>query len=101
MHTYAMPLKDVLELPLRAFWMLHRNVNRIAAEKDQRNIAVVGHSMAGGDGLDKLVDHLRDEIGTVFEMEASVTPSGEPANPVLNMEFDAEGLAALKGMGSF
>lgn len=98
MQTYSMHFKDVLDLPIATFWMLHRNVNRIAAEKDQRNIAVFGHSFAGGDGLDDLVGHLKEEMGTAFEME-QCAEKPQMAHPVLDMEFDAEGLASLKGLG--
>lgn len=100
MQTYAMHFNDVLALPLPTFWMLHRNVNRIAAEKDQRSVAVVGHAFAGGDGLSEFVDHLREEMGSAFVEDASQPDSSKTGNPVLDMEFDAEGLAALKGMGN-
>jgi len=98
MRTYAMHIRDTLELPLRTFWMMHRNIDRMAAEQDRRNISVFGHSFSGGEGLERLVEHLDREIGSVVETDDR-KPDGQERHPVLDMEFDAEGLNALKGLG--
>lgn len=78
--------------------MMHRNIDRMAAEQDRRNVAVFGHAFSGGDGLEQLVERLDKEMGEVVITD-DTKPDGQKRHPVLDMELDVEGLNALKGMG--
>lgn len=37
MRFYSMSYRDVLLLPINAFWMLDRNISRIRADEEQRH----------------------------------------------------------------
>lgn len=96
MKTYSMRLSEVLDLPVKAFWMLHRAIDRMQAELDYRMVAVIANGMAGGEGLENLVTGLNAQIGTIVEWEEGTAPA--PAPKVVE-KFDREGLESLKGMG--
>lgn len=93
-----MHIRDVLDLPLKTFWMMHRNIDRMAAEQDRRNISVFGHAFSGGEGLEQLVERLDREVGDVVKTDET-RPNAQGRHPVLDAELDVEGLNALKGMG--
>lgn len=44
---YSMSYREVLDMPLRAFWSLNRNISRIRAEEDMRTIQVMGALQSG------------------------------------------------------
>lgn len=90
-----MRLPEVLDLPIKQFWMLHRSIDRMQAELDYRMVAVIANGMSGGEGLEKLVDGLRSQIGTIVEWEEE-GPSFAP----MKAELDRVGLESLKGLGS-
>lgn len=96
MRTYGMRLLEVLDLPVRTFWMLHRAIDRMQAELDYRMVAVIGNGMAGGEGLENLVKGLRSQMGTIVEYEEGKAPIYETE---IKEDFDREGLESLKGLG--
>jgi len=93
MHNYTMGFREVLSLPVKTFWMLHKNVDRIHAENDQRQILVVLNAFNGGDGLTNLLEQFRKRIGKIVETDE---PEEENSAPKL----DETGLMQLKGLGS-
>lgn len=65
MRFYSMGHRDVLGLPLNAFWMLDRNISRIRAEEEQRQLRLLLTAQSGDrDGIDAFATSLSSEIGT-------------------------------------
>lgn len=67
-----MKFADVMELPLRTFWSLNRNVDRLRAEQDIRSLQVATAAQTvedGGDAVKFLSEHLRMEIGSPIIIE--------------------------------
>lgn len=82
MRFYGMTYWEVLDTPIAAFWMLHRNIDRLRAEEDLRRLENTMMAHAGSkEGLEKYRTKLLGEIGVVFVEK-----------PV----FDREGLKSLK-----
>jgi hypothetical protein len=75
----------MMDLPLRAFWALNRQIDRLRAEEDLRKLSVGVMAQASrGEQLEPYQDTLRQQIGTVIVEKAI---------------FDRGGLAALKEIG--
>lgn len=72
---------------MKTFWMLHRNIDRISAERDQRN-ALVQIQTQSQEGVRDLMDDLRQQVGTIIEFEET-TPT----------ELDRTALHALDAIG--
>lgn len=81
----------VLALPIRTFWMLSRNIDRILAERDLRQIEVIVKSQAT-EGIQSLMTDLKKQMGTVVEIEIDAEERIRRAEN----ERDTEGLLALK-----
>ena len=64
-HFYGMSYREVMDLPIRAFWLMHGNIRRITAGEDIRTLSV---SMAAqsGDGARECHDRLVLEMGEVM-----------------------------------
>jgi len=64
-----MRFRDVMDLPLRTFWSLNRNVDRLRAEEEFRHLQVAAAAASAGDGVKTLGEALRGEIGnpTIIE----------------------------------
>ena len=78
-----------MQLPLKTFWLLSRNIDRIMAQKDVRSMQVVSVSQASADVANEYRQRLVVETGTIVKM-------GQ-ASP-LAAKRDEEGFAALKAM---
>jgi hypothetical protein len=66
MREYSMKFRDVMELPLRTFWSLNRQVDRLRAEEDVRQLQIATAAASageGGEGVKFLGEHLQTEIG--------------------------------------
>lgn len=58
-----MDYRTVMAMPLRTFWSLNRQINRIRAEKDQRLLRLlVNANSPTPEGLKALNESLRQEI---------------------------------------
>jgi hypothetical protein len=68
-----MSVLEVRAMPMQTFWMLHRNIDRISAERDQRN-AMVHIQSQSSEGVKDLMTDLRKQVGTIVEYE-EVTPT--------------------------
>jgi uncharacterized protein YdaU (DUF1376 family) len=73
MREYSMKHGDVMDLPLRTFWSLNRNVDRLRAEEDLRSLQVSAAAQSvgegGGEAVKFLSEHLRGEIGSPIVIE--------------------------------
>jgi hypothetical protein len=84
-----MNYKDVLSMPLRTFWMMNKNIDRIMAEADMRMLSVVAYAQSG-DGIEDFTKKLRDQVGKIVEIDA--------AKMAMSETYDREGLLALKAL---
>ena len=91
MHFYGIAYRDVLALPVKTFWLLHKNVDRISAERDMRMIMVMG-SVQSSEALNGMTASLRKQMGVVVEID-------EAAAAVEDAVFDRSGLDSLRGLG--
>lgn len=90
MRHYSMTYWEVMGLPIRAFWMLNRNINRLLAEEDLR--AFMLHvSRQAAEPAQEYETKLRTEI---FPDQVNAT------NSRLNEKRDDAGFAELKMMAS-
>jgi hypothetical protein len=67
--------------------MLHRNIDRISAERDQRN-AMVQIQSQSSEGVKDLMTDLRKQVGTIVEYEE-----------VAQTKLDRRALHALDAIG--
>ncbi|NYZ17210.1 hypothetical protein HL658_32090 [Azospirillum sp. RWY-5-1] len=84
MRFYGWTYWEALDTPVQAFWMLHRNIDRLSAEEDLRaleNTAVA--TRASPDMVEAYEAERRNRLGTVA-IERPV--------------FDRDGLNALRSM---
>ena len=82
MHFYAMSYPALLALPIGVFWGLARNIDRLRADEDLRQLSVIGAAIAGGDDF---VEGLKEQRGRIVTAERK---SG----------FDREGFKRLRVM---
>lgn len=84
LHFYGgLSYRELLELPIRTFWRLHANINRIRAESDLRSfhVAAASQSEKGGEYHQRLVL----ELGEITKVD-----------PIANAIRDEEGVSRLK-----
>lgn len=99
MKIYSIGLDAVLALPGKTFWMLHRSIDRMDAETDQRQLLTVAHGMAGGDGFMQLMERLQKRIGSVIEFTEESIQNNTSHPALQNTEFDETGFESLRGLG--
>lgn len=54
---------ELLGIPLTMFWMLSRNIDRLRAEEDIRNLQVARAAQADGEGVKAFMEGLQLRIG--------------------------------------
>jgi hypothetical protein len=80
----------VLAMPVSAFWMMNKNIDRLYAETDIRMLYVVAHAQSG-DGVVQFSEKMHNQMGEVFVIDE--------VKKAFSEELDREGLAALKDLG--
>lgn len=93
MHFFSMSYEAVLRLPLRTFWLLNRNIDRIEARRDMRAMSVAMVAQSDGETANTFRQELVIEAGVIVKLEGE----GDPANP-LEAKRDEMGFADLKRM---
>lgn len=68
MKNYGIGYAQVLKLPLRTFWSLNRQVDRLNAEADQRALRVA-NSAQSPEAAKALTEQLRLELDSPIVME--------------------------------
>lgn len=91
MHFYSQTYEAMLALPLKTFWLLNTNIDRIQAQKDARSLNVARISQTAGDAPGHFRQQLVIEAGTIVKL-ASESP--------LAAKRDETGFAELKRMAS-
>ncbi len=89
MRFYGLSDEQVLQMPVRRFWLLHKNVDRIAAEEDIR-VAAIAASVQSGESFNELMNGLRKQMGEVVIIDR--------ISQAMTEKLDRVGLAMLKGM---
>lgn len=86
---YGLASVEVLrKTPLKTFWMLHKNVDRISAERDQRS-ALIAIKSQSSEGMTEMMKDLRDQMGTTI---VTVEHTG-------NTKLDVDALHGLSAIG--
>jgi hypothetical protein len=88
MNFYSIGYFELGNIPIRSFWLLHKNIDRIKAGDDIRTAIIISRSMTGS-GLEELFDDLRDQTGKIVIYKSE---------PSLEETYDKEGLEELKAL---
>ncbi|MCL2874778.1 MAG: hypothetical protein FWF12_00490 [Betaproteobacteria bacterium] len=83
-----MSYEEVMRMPIRTFWFMNSNIERIQAQKDMRSltVAVCGQ---GGETAQQFHERLIVEAGTVVRLKF---------DPMRNAHRDEAGFSALRDM---
>jgi hypothetical protein len=106
MNFYSLTDRDVLTMPLKRFWLLSGNVNRIQAEQDMRRMFTNAAAQTG-EGLKDYSAKLREEIGNIARPEREggdewVSEAPEAIVPPDDQkESNRAGFAELKALAAF
>lgn len=90
MSYYGMGFEAVRLLPMKTFWAMHQNIDRIEAKNDQRRLALGVVAQATPENVATFRQALVLETGTIVRMD-------EEVNPMLARR-DEDGFAELKRM---
>jgi len=91
MHFYAQSYPAVMTLPIKTFWLMNENIDRIQAQKDMRSLSISVAATAMGEAAQQLRQRLIVEAGTIVKV------SGESqGRPYIQEERDEAGFAELK-----
>jgi hypothetical protein len=90
MGYYGMGFDAIRALPLKTFWAMNRNIDRIEARDDQRRLTLSMVSQGTPENVATLRQALVLEAGTIVRMDDEV-------NPMLARR-DEDGFAELKRM---
>ncbi|TJR02106.1 hypothetical protein C9Z48_25445 (plasmid) [Escherichia coli] len=72
---------ELLNTPLTMFWMLSRNIDRLRAEEDVRNLQVARASQADGEAVKAFMEGLQLRIGRPVVTDKVYDPSQDKADP--------------------
>jgi len=82
-----------MRLPLRTFWLMNRNIDRIEAKNDMRAMSVAMVAQSNAETANTFRRGLSIEAGVIVKMEGE----GDINNP-LEAKRDDTGFADLKRM---
>ncbi|EFN9519313.1 TPA: hypothetical protein HLU67_12395 [Escherichia coli] len=72
---------ELLGVPLTMFWMLSRNIDRLRAEEDVRNLQVARAAQADGEGVKAFMEGLQLRIGRPVVIDKVYDPRKDKADP--------------------
>lgn len=87
-HFYSMAYREVMEMPIKTFWLMFSNIRRIRAGDDVRHLMTAAAAQSA-EGVKELRDKLVLEIGHVAS-----------ESPVIDTQRDEAGFAELKAMAA-
>lgn len=88
-----MGYEAILRLPLKTFWLMHKNIDRIEAKNDMRAMSVALVAQSTPDTAKQFRQELVIEAGTIVKLEGEAAE----ASP-LNAKRDDAGFSDLKRM---
>jgi hypothetical protein len=77
-------------MPVKTFWMMHKNIDRLMAEADLRMLSVIAYGQSG-EGVETFSKDMRKQMGQVAIIDE--------AKVAMTEDVDSEGLESLKAMG--
>ena len=72
---------ELLGVPRTMFWMLSRNIDRLRAEEDVRNLQVARAAQADGEGVKAFMEGLQLRIGRPVVTDKVYDPRKDKADP--------------------
>lgn len=84
-----MSYEEVMAMPVRTFWFMNQNIERIQAQKDMRSLTVAVCGQGGGEAAREFRQKLVIEAGTVVKLKF---------DPIREAVRDEEGFSALREM---
>ena len=90
MHEYPLDFESVLRLPIRVFWLLSNNIQRIQARNDLRLLNVYTAAQSLGNGSVELLNNVREQL--IDERGVVIKVKFDPSNAKL----DRGGLETLR-----
>jgi len=92
-HFYSMGFDAVMRLPLKTFWLMSTNIDRIEARNDMRAVTVAQMAQATPEGVQQFREALVIEAGEIVKMDGQALE-----NDPRNAKRDEAGFADLKRM---
>lgn len=80
---------------LDRFWLLHRNIDRLAAENDIRHLRIAAGSQSG-EGATETYASLKKEMGEIAVFDEGRRAMSEAMSGAV---LDSEGLREIAGLG--
>lgn len=96
LQFYGIDYDRLLKTPVRRFWFLNRQIDRIQAEKELRQVQVVG-STTNQETWKNTVEGLQRTMGEIVVYEPS-SPVLDIASDGRDPDFDREGFERLRAM---
>lgn len=84
-----MSYEEVMQMPVRAFWLMNSNIDRVQAQKDMRSLTVAVCGQGGGEAAQEFRQRLVIEAGTAVKLKF---------DPIREAVRDEEGFSALRDM---
>lgn len=84
-HTYW----QVMDLPIKTFWLMNENIDRIQAQKDMRSLTIAFSAQSQA-AADQFRQRLIAETGTIVKLERGT------GRAFIHEERDEAGFAELK-----
>jgi hypothetical protein len=84
---YSLSYDGLMAIPIKTFWLLNQNIDRIEAQKDRRSLSVAVCGQGGAEAASSLHERLVIESGEVVKLKF---------DPVRDAERDQDGFNALK-----
>lgn len=78
-----------MEVPVRTFWFMNAQIDRIQAQKDMRSLTVAVCGQGGGEAAQSFRERLVIEAGEVVKLKF---------DPIREAVRDEEGFSALREM---
>ena len=66
-----MSYREVMSLPIRTFWLMSSNINRLFAERDMRLLSVFV-AANNSEGMSDKIKELTQELGSVTRFEETL-----------------------------
>lgn len=86
--SYGLGYRELMEVPINAFWLLNSSISRLSAEKDIRALTVASSTQAS-EMLKQTRENLVVEMGEVAKI-----------SPVISAVRDEQGFQKLKAMAA-
>lgn len=93
MHFYGIGFYETKKLPLKAFWMLQRNIDRLEASSDYRQLQLIC-SATSSEGVKDVSERLLKTIGKVV-----IYDEQKRVEHIQEEQLDRAGLNRIRGKG--